>query len=112
MKILIVDDLPKMRRMIMNILQLPDAEFIECSDGTDALEAYSLHHPNYVLMDIELRTMDGISATREIRARFPDAKVIMVTNYNDMDLITAAKKAGATGYILKDNLQELRALLH
>jgi len=111
MKILVVDDFPKMRKVIISILRNLDAEFIECGDGTDAIEQYTLHHPNYVLMDVELLTMDGITATREIRKKYPEARIVMVTNYNDPQLITTAKDAGAIGYILKDNLQELRNII-
>ncbi len=111
MKILIVDDFPKMRKVIMNILKHLHAEFIECSDGSEAIEAYEHERPNYVLMDIELKTMDGLAATLAIRSKFPDAKIIMVTNYNDPQLIATANDSGAIGYILKDNLQELRTLL-
>ena len=95
----------------MNVLKHLNAEFIECSDGIEAIKEYETQHPNYVLMDIELKTMDGLAATIAIRTKFPEAKIIMVTNYNDPQLIATAKDAGAIGYILKDNLQDLRTMI-
>jgi len=108
MKILIVDDFAKMREVIMRMLTNLSAEFIECDNGLDALYEYEHHHPEYVLMDIEMKEMDGIAVTRSIINKHPDAQIIMVTNYKDQRLIDAARKAGAIGYVMKENLNELR----
>jgi DNA-binding NarL/FixJ family response regulator len=62
-------------------------------------------------MDIAMKDLDGISATRQIKAAYPDAKIIIVTGYDEAELRQAAREAGACGYVLKENLIELRQRL-
>jgi two-component system, chemotaxis family, chemotaxis protein CheY len=109
--VLIIEDSEKMRRMLKTVLAGSVATLWECRDGEDALAAYRAHHPDFVLMDIDMNAMDGITATRQIRAVDPAAKVIMVTSYDQADLREAARNAGASGYVLKENLLELVPLL-
>ena len=59
-------------------------------------------------MDIELGAVNGIAATGQIKHRFPNARVVIVTNYNDREMREAAARAGACGYVLKENLLDLR----
>src|SRR5262245_3093342 len=111
MRIMIVDDNPQMRRMIASLLHDLAEEIIECGDGSDAARAYGEHRPDWVLMDVEMGEVDGIEATRRIRSAFPEARIVMVTNYDESDLRTAVSAAGARGYVLKDNLLVIRAIL-
>lgn len=108
MKILIVEDFAPMRQIIMDVLKDSGMEFIECADGKDALAEYDRVQPEYVLMDIAMKQTDGITATKAIIDKYPDAKILMVTNYRDQSIMVASKEAGAVGYFLKDNLSELR----
>jgi DNA-binding NarL/FixJ family response regulator len=62
-------------------------------------------------MDWEMKQVNGLVATRNIIADFPDAKVLMVTNYNEKDLRQSATEAGARGLVLKDDLLSLRSFL-
>ena len=62
-------------------------------------------------MDIQMRTLDGISATREIKLAFPDARIVIVTEYNDADWREEARRAGACAYVLKEHLTEVRRIL-
>ncbi|MDQ3713629.1 MAG: response regulator [Acidobacteriota bacterium] len=62
--------------------------------------------------DIELKETNGIAATRLITRDFPEAKIVIVTNYNDERLREAAAEAGARGYVLKENLLSLGAFLN
>ena len=111
MKILIVEDNEQMRQMVKTLVKdLVDC-VIECGDGAGALSAYTQHRPDWVVMDIDLPEVDGISATRRIVAAHPEAKVMMVTNYNDVDLREAARSAGACEYVVKENLLEIRRIL-
>src|SRR4051794_26863969 len=111
MNILIVEDNEQMRQMVKSLLvDLADL-FFECGDGAAALSAYAEHRPDWVLMDIELPLVDGISATRQIKSAFPEARVMIVTNYNDTSLQEAARQAGACEYIVKENLLDLRRVL-
>ena len=111
MCLLIVEDNPERRRVIRRVLSGVAPEIVECADGSEALAAYRSVQPDWVLMDIELAGMDGISATRKITTTFPEARVVIVTNHNDETLRAAAAQAGACGYVLKENLLELKRLL-
>jgi CheY-like chemotaxis protein len=110
-KILIVDDNPAMRRTLAAVLSALRVELIECADGADALDAYERHHPDVVVMDIQMRDLDGIAATRAIVGADPAARVVIVTQYDEPDLRAAAARAGACDYVLKENLITLKPLL-
>ena len=111
MKILIAEDNAPLRRLMRGLLAPLTTEIFECCDGSEALAAYSMHQPDWVLMDILMKDLDGISATREIIAAYPEARVLIVTNYDDTDMREAARRAGASGYVLKENLLEVKHLL-
>ena len=111
MRLLIVEDNPEMRRLMKRMLADLAEEFAECDDGNKALKAYTCARPDWVLMDLEMKVMDGITATGQIRSVFPDARVIIVTNHDNQSLRQAARDAGARGYVLKDNLFEIRSFL-
>lgn len=105
---MIVDDNDGMRGIIRSIVQLEADEVLECNTGTNASIAYSLFNPDCVFMDIQMKGLDGIQATKHIRSHHPDAKIIIVSNYNDERSREAAHEAGASGYVHKDNLLALR----
>ncbi len=111
MRLLIVEDNAQMREMIKFFLTDLAEEIAECDDGAEALAAYRDFTPDYVLMDIEMKTVDGIAATRQITAADPAAQIIIVTNYNHDELRAVGQAAGACGYVLKENLIELRRWL-
>lgn len=111
LKFLIVDDNAAVRRLIASVV-LPFArEVHECVDGAEALSAYQAQGPDFVLMDIQMSGLDGIQATRQIKAADPAAKVVIVTDYDDNALREEARRSGACGYALKDNLLDLIPLL-
>jgi DNA-binding NarL/FixJ family response regulator len=111
LKLLIVDDNAAVRRLIRSIVLPFASEIFECTDGADALSAYQAEGPDVVLMDIRMSEVDGIQATRQIKAADPAAKIVIVTDYDDDALRAAAMRAGACGYALKDNLLDLVRLL-
>ena len=111
MNLLIVEDNLEMRRLIKSLVGKLAETIYECGDGNEALAAYAAHRPDCVLMDIEMGETDGIRATSEIRASFPGARIIIVTNHDDDNFREAARAAGACEYILKQNLLELRRVL-
>lgn len=108
MKLLIVENSLSVRQILKSVVAPFADEIEECGDGDDAVLLYEHGHPDFVLMDIDLKEMDGISATRKIMTEDPNAKIIIVTNYDETDLRDEAGKAGACGYILKENLMDLR----
>ncbi len=110
MTIMIVDDSRKMREMIKKILynQLANIEdVVECGDGLEAIEAYEVNKPDWVLMDVEMKPMDGLSATAKIIDAHPDAKIMIVTQYNEPEFREAANNAGACAYVFKENLTDI-----
>ena len=111
MTLLIVDDNAAVRRMIRRVIVDLVSDIRECADGAGAVAAYGKLQPDVVLMDIEMSGVDGITATRQIVSAFPNARVIIVTEHSDEPIRAAAREAGACGYVLKENLLELRELL-
>ena len=111
MTILIVEDNATVRRLIRRAIAHLTTKIYECSDGVDALKAYSEHQPDLVFMDIRMSRMDGLAATRQIIQLYPTACIVIVTDYDEEELRAAALAAGATGYALKDNLTELEELV-
>ncbi len=111
MKVLIVDDNEQARWMIKHYLRELSDEIRECEDGAEALSAYAEFLPDWVLMDWEMKQVGGLAATQNIIEQFPDAKILIVTNYDENDLRQTAKEAGAVGFILKDDLLMLRSFL-
>ena len=107
MLIQIADDSTNMRETIKSVLTSLGATFIESANGEEAVACYAARRPDLVIMDIRMEPMDGIAATRAILECSPDARVIIVTQYDDTDLHAASMKAGALGYILKDDLADL-----
>ena len=107
-KILIVDDHSETRRMTRYFLGESRFEYEECEDGADALDCYEKTRPEWVLMDWEMRQMNGLEATKKIIEKHPQAKILIVTQYDDEKLKEAARRAGASGFILKENLMDLR----
>ena len=111
LKLLIVDDKAQVRSMIRRFLSDLAAEISETDDGESALDAYAAFLPDWVLMDIEMKHTNGIVATERVRAVYPEANIVIVTNYDDDSLRERAMAAGARGYVLKENLLALRSML-
>jgi len=111
MKLLIVEDNASMRRLIKSIVCDLADEVEECADGADVLLAYAKHLPEWVLMDVNMPRTDGITASRSILAQYPQAKICMVTECADAKTRRAASDAGATGYVLKDELINIRSVI-
>jgi two-component system response regulator DesR len=111
MRLLIVEDNYQMRRLIKHIVGDGAEAIFECGDGAEALAAYRAHQPDWVLMDIEMKRLDGISATRQIKRAFPEARIVIVTEYDHADWRDEARSAGACRYVLKENLLALRGIL-
>lgn len=100
----LVDDNPTLLRNISQNLSIFDELEIDFKaiNGLDALDKLNNHQPDVILMDIEMPAMDGIEATREIKRRNPNQKIMMLTVLDREDKIFDAIKAGASGYLLKD----------
>jgi CheY-like chemotaxis protein len=112
MRFLIVEDNESMRRTIKSVISESADEIYECWDGGKAVALYFQHRPDWVLMDIKLERMDGIEATSKIKALYPEAKIVIVTNYDDQKLKEAAFRAGAVRYLLKRDLLDINQIFH
>jgi len=111
MKILIVEDNPAIRRMMRRMVADLAIEICECGDGAEALEAYRELQPDWVLMNLQMPHVNGLEATQQLLGYDPAAQVVIVSNYDDVALRAAAAQAGACGYVLKEDLFEVRTLL-
>ena len=102
--VMIVDDHPVFRQGLKNVLAAQDDLRVvdEAADGETAIEKAEAACPDVVIMDINLPEMNGLQATRELRDRFPDMQVIMLTAYDDEEQIYHAIRAGASAYHAKD----------
>ena len=108
-KFLIVDDHAAFRQTLRAFL--PDSTVLECADGLEVLALYTAERPDWVLMDIQMPGLDGLTATRRLKERFPEARIIMVTNHAGEELRAAAREAGADGFVHKEHLEELPAMI-
>ena len=109
--VMLVEDSAVMRALIRSVVEGASAAVHECADGETALVEYARVRPDWVLMDLRMGGMDGLATTRAIRESDPLARVIIVTEYGDEGSRRAALAAGASGFVLKQNLLELPALL-
>jgi DNA-binding NarL/FixJ family response regulator len=103
-RVLLVDDQKLMREGLRILLELePDLQVVgEAEDGEAALVAYQTHQPDVVLMDVRMPGMDGVEATWRLRERWPQARIIILTTFNDDEYVFEGLRAGALGYLLKD----------
>ena len=111
MTILIVEDHKAVRRLIRRELEGLAAEVLECDNGAEAALIYSRHHPDVVLMDIQMPGVDGLAATQRIKQAHPDARVIFVTDYDESEFRLAAVELGASGFVTKSDLSPLKGLI-
>ena len=103
-RVLIVDDQRLMREGLRTLLELESDLLVvgEADDGQAAVAAYEELEPDVVLMDIRMPGVDGVEATRRIYQRWPEARILILTTFDDDSYIFEGLRAGAMGYLLKD----------
>ena len=103
-KVMIADDQTILAEGIKSVLETSDQiEVIALvSDGAEAIRKIAENKPDVVLLDIRMPNMNGVVATKEIKTRWPEIKVIILTTFDDSDYILNAINHGASGYLLKD----------
>lgn len=103
-KIVIIDDHQLFREGVKRILDFESTFDViaEGDDGVDALRLYEEYAPDVILMDINMPQMNGIEATEQLIAKYPEAKVIMLSIHDDESYVSHALKSGALGYMLKE----------
>ncbi len=102
-RIMIVDDAEVTRLGLRTAFEVePDLAVVgEASNGAEALAKMAVLDPQVILMDVRMEKMNGIEACREIKSRYPDVHILMITSYTDEDAVISSILAGASGYLLK-----------
>ena len=103
-KILLVDDQPLFREGLRTLLSVqPDFEIVgEAGNGEEAISLARKLLPSVVLMDLQMPVLDGVAATRRLHQELPDCRVIVLTTFDDDEMVFDGLRAGAIGYLLKD----------
>ncbi|NML95649.1 response regulator [Novosphingobium olei] len=106
-RILIADDHPMLREGVAAVIGLQTDMVVvgEAATGADAIHLFEELRPDLVLMDIQMPEMSGVQALETIRARHPDARIIILTTYSGDAKALAAMRAGAAGFLLKSSLR-------
>lgn len=114
MKIIIVDDDCLVAGALKTILEAnPDIEVTATgSDGEEACTLYREYLPDILLMDIRMKGMDGLEASRKILDEFPEAKILLLTTFSDDEYIVKALRLGTKGYLLKQDYTSIFPALH
>ena len=100
-RVLIVDDNKENIDLIAYFLKPQNYELITAVNGVEALEKIPQTNPDVVLMDLKMPVMNGVQATRKIKAQYPMVKVLVLTTYGDDEWVFDAVRNGAVGYLLK-----------
>ena len=102
--ILLVDDQPLFREGLWTLLSVrPDLKVVgEAGDGEEAIKLCRTLKPTVVLMDLQMPVLDGVEATRRLHHEQPDSRVIVLTTFDDDEMVFDGLRAGALGYLLKD----------
>jgi DNA-binding NarL/FixJ family response regulator len=103
-RVLLVDDQQLVREGLRRILHPAEGFEVvgECSDGDEVVDAVTRHEPDVVVMDVRMKRVDGVEATRRLRALGATPPVIVLTTFDDDDVLSGALRAGAAGFQLKD----------
>lgn len=104
LRVVVADDQTVVRDGLVTLLKLlPGIDVIAAAaDGLEAVRLVGEHDPDVLLVDLRMPTMDGVEATRRVRADYPRTEVVVLTTYSDDDSVLSALRAGARGFLTKD----------
>jgi two-component system NarL family response regulator len=111
-RVIVADDHALMRGGVVAVLRdAPGLTVVgEAADGAEAVALYTQHRPDVALVDLKMPALDGAGVVEQVRARYPDARLVILTTYDADDDVERALRAGAKAYLLKDvDPQELVA---
>ena len=111
LKIMIVDDNAELRAFVRNLLSDLAEEICDYGDGASALAHYDQHRPDWTVVDIVMPGIDGLAVTSWIKSRYPNARVAVMTQNDNPKLKARAFQMGATVFVPKDDLLQLRSLM-
>ncbi len=112
MKFLIVDDNREFRTLLREIIHKEGDEFIELDDGLHVNSIYKEFNPDWVLLDIVMKNVNGIKAAEKLIEEFPEARFVFVSGYTEERYRKKASKLGAAGFVSKENLAEIKRILN
>jgi DNA-binding NarL/FixJ family response regulator len=106
-RVLVVDDHPLLRAGVRAVLEVESDILVvaEAASGSEAVEAFERERPDVTLMDLQMPETSGTAAIQEIRGRFPEARIVVLTTYKGDVSALRALRAGAVGYLLKGELR-------
>ncbi|MDD3219290.1 MAG: response regulator transcription factor [Lachnospiraceae bacterium] len=109
MKLVIVDDDFLVAASLETILNAHESIEVLAtgSDGSDAIELYEKYQPDVLLVDIQMKQVSGLDASRKILAQFPQARILLLTTFSDDEYIVKALQIGAKGYLLKQDYESI-----
>lgn len=108
MKILIADESPQIRKLIIEILGSEGNQFVECSESSQILPTYTSFHPNLVIVDFELAGMDYLT----LKDKYPRSKIIMTSDYSEHDILEKENGKSINGFVMKENLLVLKDIIN
>jgi len=111
MKFMIVDDDPRFRALIRQIVVKSGDSVVEYSSGEHVVENYRKSRPDWVLMDLQMETVNGLKATRQLLDCHPEANVAIITDNDDHFFREQILSTGARTFVTKDNLGELESII-
>lgn len=110
--LLIVDDHPRMRRLIKSVLGGSGFNILEASNGREAITDHHRFHPSWIIMDVDMPEMDGLTAARIIQQRESKSRIIIITQHDSPAIRAEVDSLQVYAFLQKDFLSDLPALLN
>ena len=112
LKLMIIDDNARFRTLVRTIVATPTDEILELDDGIAVNENYAAFHPDWVLMDVKMKQVNGLQATRRLIQRFPDAQVVILSNHTSKRIVAKGLQVGARAYLSKEDIFAVQKIIH
>jgi CheY-like chemotaxis protein len=108
---MIVDDNELIREKFREVLKPVASDLVECSSGEEAVTRFEIDRPDWVIMDLILNGIDGLEAAKQIRARHPEAAILIVALSDQPSLRQAAEEVGCVALLSKKQISEVRTII-
>ncbi len=110
-RLLIVEDSSQFRKLLVDLLHGYYDKIYECTGGVDVMKAYKKFKPDCVLMDTQMKKKNAFAVTKQIKTVHPDARVVLMSPYNDPEIDVEARASGAERAVLQENLLDLKNIV-